>query len=252
MSLILVVMACGAVVATSAAGLAQPGGRECNGTLSGPQPNIVVPEGADCRLRNAEVNGNVEVREGGGLIVEGSEISGNVRGSRAEYWGFTDDDNDVPSTIGGNVEFVGTTSNPGAGGGSMSTHNFACDATEFGGNFSVRGSSAAADVLFGAAHTGNMGEMVAAMECDKNQDAGGNIVEGNYETLGNEGEVRQRYNDVSGMWTFVNNVGGMMDPKDVIENDVGRRMTCHGNVPEPARRNNTEGEEAPVPDQCDP
>jgi len=249
-----------AVVAVQPA-LAQPGSVECEGVLSGTLPNVVVPEGADCRLENATVNGNVWVKSTGGLIVEGSTINGNVRGSGVEYWGFTDANGGNVTVVNGNVEFVETISNPLAAGApdSMSRFNFACEDTQFNGNVSFRNSDPLADFLFGSPDGGanmmrapdlnmQVGECSEGMQDDGRE---GNDVAGNYEAIGNRGEVRQRDNTVVGHFSFFGNTAATpMDDFDIVRNQVARHLTCQGNTPPPHQEGNTETGPGSDGDQC--
>jgi len=237
---------------------------ECTGALPpGTYPNIVVPEGQDCRLEDSTVNGNVVVRAAGGLIVQGSEINGNVRGSGAQYWGFTDTNGGDNTVINGNVEFVETIGNPAAGMASPSRYNFACEDTRFNGHVSFRNSDDLADFLFGSpngstampANPRGPDLRMQVPECSDPpmQDDGrdGNIVRDNYEALGNTGEVRQRDNIIRGHFSFFGNTAATaMDDFDIMRNEVTRHLTCQGNTPPPYQEGNTETGPGSDGDQC--
>ena len=178
-------------------------------------------------------------------MLAGTEVSGNVRGSGAEYWGFTDTDAG-PTVIGGNVEFVETFGVPNTV--TNASHNFACDGTVFEGNFSVRNSTENARILFGASVFSEAAFVfppIGALECDEPGEDGGNDVGQHYEAIENRAEVRQRYNDVGGNFWLQNNDGGA---KDVIRNDVAGHIVCRDNDPQPDSRGNTES--GPRDDQC--
>ena len=155
------------------------------------------------------------------------------------------------TVINGNVELVETVANPLAGGDdSMSRYNFACEATDFNGNVSIRGSLSTADFLFGSPDGGaNMMRApdlnMQVGECSEPpmQDDGreGNYVRNNYEALGNTSEVRQRDNTVDGHFNNFGNVAATpMDDIDILRNTVARALTCQGNVPVPHQEGNTE------------
>jgi len=265
------VVACalGAQFAIAAPAMAQ-GGIECDGVLTGPQPyNITVPSGADCRLEDATVGGNVVVRSDGGLIVEGSTINGNVRSSGARYWGFTDSNDGNVTVINGNVELVETVANPLAGGAdSMSRYNFACEATDFNGNVSIRGSLSTADFLFGSPDGGaNMMRApdlnMQVGECSEPPMMGdnreGNFVRDTYEANGNTGEVRQRDNTIEkGHFNNFGNTAAASPPDptpndiDILRNSVARTLTCQGNTPVPHQEGNSETGNPGPNDQCPP
>ncbi|HEV2814783.1 MAG TPA: hypothetical protein VGW10_16120 [Solirubrobacteraceae bacterium] len=201
------------------------------------------------------------VRSTGGLIVEGSEIRGNVRGSGAEYWGFTGADGGDNTIVTGNVEFVETISNPlaGSGGDSMSRYNFACEDTQFLSNVSFRNSDDAADFLFGSPDGGALMRApdlnMQVAECSEmmgQEDAReGNYVRGNYEALGNTSEVRQRDNVVDGHFSFFGNTAATpMDDFDIVRNEVTRHLTCQGNTPAPHQEGNSETGPGSDGDQC--
>jgi len=254
------VAACAVVAQFAVVSPAMAESVECTGTLTGTLPNVVVPEGADCRLEDATVNGNVAVRSTGGIIVQGTEINGNIRGSGAEYWGFTDT-NGGDNTVGKRTtEFVETTANPMAGMASSSRYNFACEDTQFNGNVSFRNSDDLADSLFGSPNGGaNMMRApdlnMQVQECSDPpmQDDGrdGNYVRNNYEALGNTGEFRQRDNTVDGQFSFFGNTAATpADDFDIVRNTVARHLTCQGNTPPPYQEGNSETGPGSDGDQC--
>lgn len=239
------------VVATAAPPALAQGSVDCTGTLTGPQPNVVVPPDAECRLENATVGGNVWVRKNAGLIVAGSTINGNIRGDSARYWGLTDDDDSsVTTVVNGNVEFVGTESSPF---GSMrteqpATHNFVCDRTRITGNFSVRASKPGAPILFGSS-TQPMSFDIMVMECADDGSDEGNFVDGNYEAIANEDQVRQRDNTALNGFSVIANQG--TGTKDVFNNTAGGDLLCLDNQPPPASGGNADNRPQDHPqEQC--
>lgn len=250
-SLIVATVAVASVALPTGASLAQ-GSVPCVGTLSGPQPNVVVLAGTECRIENATVNGNVWVQEDAGLIVAGSTINGNVRGHSARYFGLTDDDDDsaVTTIVNGNVEFVETRSTPlmASTTEQPATHNFVCDRTRIAGNFSVRASLEDAPVLFGSStQPMTMGLMV--MECSDDSSDEGNRVDSNYEAIANESQVRQRDNSVGNAFNVIANRG--TGAKDVHNNTAGGDLLCLDNDPPPASSGNADGRPQDHPqEQC--
>ena len=63
----------------------------------------------------------------------------------------------------------------------------------------------------------------------------GNHVLGNFEELGNRGELRDRDNAVDGHASLFGNTPAMppADDIDLLHNAVARHLTCQGNVPAP-------------------
>jgi len=79
----------------------------------------------------------------------------------------------------------------------------------------------------------------------------GNFVAGNYEAVGNTGEVRQRDNTVDGNFNnFGNTAATPMDGIDIVRNTVARFLTCQGNTPLPYQEGNTETGPGSDGDQC--
>jgi len=251
-------VACGTILSLAPGVASAAGGIECTSEMTGTiAANITVPVDKDCRLKNATVQGNVLVLNGGGLIVEGSTINGNLRGSGAQYWGLTDDDdNDRITVINGNVELVETTANPAVGTAeamgavplSTATHNFACEATDFNSNVSIRNSLPTAPFLFGSAEGRQMTPATTVEECQEDNDerSGGNDVAGNYEALGNASDARHRDNSLHGHASLFGNTG----TSDLLRNTVDRHLTCQGNTPPPDQEGNTENSPGSDGDQC--
>ncbi len=90
---------------------------------------------------------------------------------------------------------------------------------------------------------------IMVAECEDSGSAGGNRVDGSYEAIANQGEVRQRHNTTGNAFNVIANQGS--GAKDVFNNTAGGDLLCLDNDPVPASGGNADGRPQDHPEeQC--